>query len=665
MVESIMFFGGGFLVAGLLALVLISFVHHRAVRLTQRRLEDAIPVSMAEIQADKDNLRAEFAMSARRLEMSVEQLKAKTTNQLGDIARKTEAINRLKAELSEKTAVTDELDAKARSLAGKIRETEQEYAVKAAAVESTARALAAKEAELAKAANDINEQRLATDTQRVEIAVLKTQVEQFKGQIDELQQDAQDAVRRLFDERVAVSTITKELEEKRQAVDVLRPQVTQLEREIAAASSELEIRSRRIDELEARVSEQDRTLYQRASEIGSLQQELAASKEAHNRTAECLNGEKSDLEKLLGTSNNTVESHSARIDDLEKWVAERDRLLSQRDAEARALHEEIAANKSEHNTIAERMQAEKSGLAKLLQTANTALDARAARIEELEGWVAERDAVLHQRDAEIKALFGQIAAAKDEYNGVDRQLQTANSELEARRVRIIDLEGWVAERDALLHQRDGEIKGLFGQIAAAKDEHGAAADRLQAEKASLEKLLATANHTLDTRAARIEDLENWVAERDDLLRRRDVEIKALFQEIATIKQETSAAAEQLRTEKAYVETQLQNALEDRSQAQIELTALKHEAEATWRAERAENALLRERINDIAAQVAHMALAMDKSGSPIATIMAEAASMRPETFERAANGEGGTTPEGNLTDRIRKLQNGASRVSSPS
>jgi chromosome segregation ATPase len=609
MVESIMFFGGGFLVAGLLALVLISFVHHRAVRLTQRRLEDAIPVSMAEIQADKDNLRAEFAMSARRLEMSVEQLKAKATNQLGDIARKTEAINRLKAELAEKTAVTDELDAKARSLAGKMRDSEQEYSVKAATVESTARSLATKEAELAKAASDINEQRLATDTQRVEIAVLKTQVEQFKGQIDELQQDAQDAARRLFDERVAVSTITKELEEKRQAVDVLRPQVTQLEREIAAASSELENRSRRIDELEARIGEQDRMLYQRAAEVGNLQQELAASKQAHNRTAERLGDEKSDLERLLGTANNTVESHSARIDDLEKWVAERDRLLSQRDAEARALHEEIAASKTEHNTVAERMQAEKSGLATLLHTANTALEARAGR--------------------------------------------------------IADLEGWVADRDALLHQREAEIAALFGQIASAQDEHGAAAERLQAEKTSLEKLLQTANQTLDTRVARIEDLENWVAERDDQLRRRDIEVKALFQDIATIKQEASAAAEQLRAEKAHAERQLQSALADRSQAQIELNALKHEAEATWRTERTENGMLRERINDIAARVAHMVLTTDKSAAPIATIMAESAGNRLETFERAANRDVDAPPEGNLTDRIRKLQSGAPRVSNAS
>jgi hypothetical protein len=120
MIEWIMFFGGGFLVASLLALVVISFVHNCAVRLTERRLEDAIPMSMTEIQADKDNLRAEFPMSSRRLEMSVEQLKAKTTGQLAEIARKTE--------------------------------------------EATGRALAAREEVQAKAAFGINERRLSSDT---------------------------------------------------------------------------------------------------------------------------------------------------------------------------------------------------------------------------------------------------------------------------------------------------------------------------------------------------------------------------------------------------------------------------------------------------------------------------------------------------------------------
>ena len=81
MIEPIMYVGIGFLVAGLLVIGVIPLVHARAVRLTMRRLEALTPLSMAEIQADKDQLRAEFAMSMSRLEMNVEQMKAKTTSQ--------------------------------------------------------------------------------------------------------------------------------------------------------------------------------------------------------------------------------------------------------------------------------------------------------------------------------------------------------------------------------------------------------------------------------------------------------------------------------------------------------------------------------------------------------------------------------------------------------
>jgi chromosome segregation ATPase len=227
MIESIMFFAGGFLVAGLLALALISSVHHRAVRLTQRRLQDSLPVSLTEIQADRDKLRAKFAMSARRLEMTVEQLEAKVTNQRGEIARKSEAIARLKAQLAEKDGLADELGSKLKGLSIENREAEQGYAVQSAAAEATAQALAAREAELAKAALDINELALTGETQKVEIALLKTQIEQFRSRINELERDAEDSARRLFNERVAVSTMTKALEEKREADDTLRTERTE------------------------------------------------------------------------------------------------------------------------------------------------------------------------------------------------------------------------------------------------------------------------------------------------------------------------------------------------------------------------------------------------------------------------------------------------------
>ena len=54
MIEPIMFVGIGFLLAGLLVIGVIPLVHARAVRLTTRRLEALNPLSITEIQADKD-----------------------------------------------------------------------------------------------------------------------------------------------------------------------------------------------------------------------------------------------------------------------------------------------------------------------------------------------------------------------------------------------------------------------------------------------------------------------------------------------------------------------------------------------------------------------------------------------------------------------------------
>jgi septal ring factor EnvC (AmiA/AmiB activator) len=108
MVEAIMYVIIGFLLGWLLALPVIPLVHRRAVRLTLRQLESSLPMSMAEFQADKDQLRAEFAMSTRRLEMSTQQLKDKTVSLLVRLSQKDDAISRLKTDrYALKTEVMD------------------------------------------------------------------------------------------------------------------------------------------------------------------------------------------------------------------------------------------------------------------------------------------------------------------------------------------------------------------------------------------------------------------------------------------------------------------------------------------------------------------------------------------------------------------------------
>ena len=75
LIENMMYFALGVLVAGLIALIILPAVWKRAVRLTKRRIEAATPITMAEFRADKDQLRAEFALSTRRLEVNVEMLR--------------------------------------------------------------------------------------------------------------------------------------------------------------------------------------------------------------------------------------------------------------------------------------------------------------------------------------------------------------------------------------------------------------------------------------------------------------------------------------------------------------------------------------------------------------------------------------------------------------
>ena len=91
MIQSILFFTLGFLCAGFLALMVAPAIWRRAVALTRKRIEASVPLSLAEIQADKDRMRAEFAMATRRLEMNIKALKEKAAAQLVEINRNREA----------------------------------------------------------------------------------------------------------------------------------------------------------------------------------------------------------------------------------------------------------------------------------------------------------------------------------------------------------------------------------------------------------------------------------------------------------------------------------------------------------------------------------------------------------------------------------------------
>ena len=194
----------------------------------------------------------------------------------------------------------------------------------------------------------------------------------------------------------------------------------------------------------------------------------------------------------------------------------------------------------------------------------------------------------------------------------------------------------------------------------------------------LERQLATQTTEAEIMGRRIADMEMRLTEQARLLvdreRERDqlrVDVESarrieadLRQELGTIERRNASATEALRAEKMMAESQLERAREDRAKLQREVTSMKREAEATWASERVENALLRERINDVAAEVARLTSALEGPDSPIDTILAAPSTSATARVKAApaanTNAEDG---KGSLADRIRALQARSSRLSS--
>jgi chromosome segregation ATPase len=313
MVEPVMFFGIGFLFAALIGLIIIPFVQARAVRLTMRRLEAATPLSMAEIQADKDQLRAEFAMSTRRLEMSVEQMKAKTTSQLAELGKKSDAINRLKIELGEKTATIFALEARDKALKDQLRASEEELSFKLNAMRDAERALTEKRADLAKLTNELDQQSVVNDSHRIEMVALRTQVDALKDRVNDAEREVKNTEDRLNRERFDAKEAAEILNAERGKVGSLADRVSDLERQLVAQSKEAEILGRRAQELESRLTQQGRLLAERDFECDRLRSQLdAAVKTEADLRAE--------LGGIAGSYRSAIDSLKAEKDKLQEQL---------------------------------------------------------------------------------------------------------------------------------------------------------------------------------------------------------------------------------------------------------------------------------------------------------------------------------------------------------
>ncbi len=150
MVAQIMFFALGFLIATLLALALLPAFNARAKRLAKRRVEALLPVSLDEVRAERDLIRAEGALVENRKDQV--------------IAKRDEALHKAMLDISEKNNRLETLQtalAKLERELAMLRTHNAELESKAAS-HPNSEALAAENARLSKRIEELANMLMAT-----------------------------------------------------------------------------------------------------------------------------------------------------------------------------------------------------------------------------------------------------------------------------------------------------------------------------------------------------------------------------------------------------------------------------------------------------------------------------------------------------------------------
>ncbi|WP_457090729.1 hypothetical protein [Microvirga sp. P5_D2] len=128
MVETIMIFALGFVAASLIALLIIPAINARAERLARRRAEALFPMSISELTAEKDHLRAEFAVLQRRIERKAEEAMAAKHQSMEELGRRAVRIEALEGALTERDKIITELESKLASTQDILGVTDQDLA---------------------------------------------------------------------------------------------------------------------------------------------------------------------------------------------------------------------------------------------------------------------------------------------------------------------------------------------------------------------------------------------------------------------------------------------------------------------------------------------------------------------------------------------------------
>ena len=294
-IETAMWFALGFLAAGVLALLVMSSLWRRAVRLTRRRVARELPGDVHGAIADKDLQAARFAVDIRKTELVAAAARRQAADARIDAARASEA-RALEATRA------DGLAARIADLEGRLADTEAALEAARAEIETHLHSLADGEARIAGLMHDVS----ARD---VEVSTRKTELGTFEMQLEAARTRVAEQTRRVDELLADKGRLETSVMQERDRADRLDKRI---ERLVADLADREEVAARRQRELD-RAREAVTVAQQRIAVLSAREDALPQAGTAMLRSLDLIEARNRDLEARLAAAETAAKAGGSGV----------------------------------------------------------------------------------------------------------------------------------------------------------------------------------------------------------------------------------------------------------------------------------------------------------------------------------------------------------------
>lgn len=316
LIEQVLIFSLGFLVATLLGLMVVPALSRRAMRLARRRIELQLPLSPAEILAERDQLRAEYAVKQRQTEQKFESAQVSQAEITGELGRRTSQLVQLENQHTATRKTLDETQAELDKTASELKDLQAQTSSNAlalydegerhSALQGQFARLRQTHADLTDHADELSAVLVGLDAQKagleLEVADLHRKLNEAQHRIELAKSENELLLSEQHLARYEAENSSRLREKLNEALGTARAKIQSQRDQITTAEAKIAAQAHELAELASTLTTEQTTRAEMDSRHAATTQDHAAAAKSWQQQVQNLKSEVAALEGALTAS---------------------------------------------------------------------------------------------------------------------------------------------------------------------------------------------------------------------------------------------------------------------------------------------------------------------------------------------------------------------------